>query len=259
MVGGVHRNAMDITIKALVLREVNYKESDKILTVFSQEEGKLTLSARGCRKKGSHMTAACQLLVWGEFTLYQFQGRWCVREAFAQRIFDRVRTHLDKLALASYFIEVADALAEEGQPEPGLLSLTLNCLHALDKLELPMAQVKAAFEWRAISLAGYEPQLGECSRCGKQEPEQPHLHLGEGVLHCAGCRGKLAAGGSIPLTPAALAALRHIIWGERRRMLSFQLDGEGLRRLSKAAEAYLTVKLERDFRTLDFYKGLGPD
>ena len=40
---------MHLTTKALVLREVNYKESDKILTVLTADEGKLTVSARGCR------------------------------------------------------------------------------------------------------------------------------------------------------------------------------------------------------------------
>ena len=62
---------MHLTTMALVLREVSYKESDKILTVLSADEGRLTVSARGCRKKGSPIAAACQLLVWSEMTLYE--------------------------------------------------------------------------------------------------------------------------------------------------------------------------------------------
>ena len=58
----------------------------------------------------------------------------------------------------------------------------------------------------------------------------------------------------MPLTTSALAALRHIVWGPRKRLLSFRLDGEGLQRLSEASEAYLMTRLERGFRTLDFYK-----
>ena len=50
---------MHMTTKALVLRQVDYKESDKILTLFTQEQGKLTASARGCRKKGSALAAPC--------------------------------------------------------------------------------------------------------------------------------------------------------------------------------------------------------
>ena len=125
---------MHLTTNALVLREVNYKESDKILTLLTEKEGKLTVSARGCRKKGSPIAAACQLLAWGEFTLYEFNGLWSVKETASERLFDGIRSVLEKVALASYFAEVTEALAEEGQPDPGLLSVTLNCLHALDKL-----------------------------------------------------------------------------------------------------------------------------
>ena len=72
---------MHITTKALVLRTTDYKESDKILTLLTQDQGKLTASARGCRKKGSAIAAGCQLLAWSEMVLYDFQGRWSVKEA----------------------------------------------------------------------------------------------------------------------------------------------------------------------------------
>ncbi len=245
---------MHLTTNALVLREVNYKESDKILTLLTEAEGKLTVSARGCRKKDSPISSACQLLAWAEFTLYEFKGLWSVKETASERLFEGARADLDKLALASYFAEVTEALAEEGQAEPGLLAVTLNCLHALDKMDLPLAQVKAAYEWRAMALAGYEPQIGRCGVCFREQPEEPCIHLGEGMLHCAACRDKLGEGVSMPLTSSALAALRHIVWGPRKRLLSFRLDGEGLQRLSEASEAYLMTRLERGFRTLDFYK-----
>ena len=245
---------MHLTTNALVLREVNYKESDKILTLLTEKEGKLTVSAHGCRKKDSPIASACQLLAWGEFTLYEFKGLWSVKETASERLFDGVRGDLDKLALSSYLAEVTEALSEEGQPDPGLLSVTLNCLHALDKLHHPLAQVKSAFEWRSMALAGYEPQIERCGVCGREQPREPHIHLGEGMAHCAACRDGLGEGVSMPLTTGALAALRHIVWGPRKRLLSFRLDEEGLRRLSEASEAYLMTRLERGFRTLDFYK-----
>ena len=182
---------MHLTTNALVLREVNYKESDKILTLLTEAEGKLTVSARGCRKKDSPISSACQLLAWAEFTLYEFKGLWSVKETASERLFEGARADLDKLALASYFAEVTEALAEEGQAEPGLLAVTLNCLHALDKMDLPLARVKAAYEWRAMALAGYEPQIGRCGVCFREQPEEPCIHLGEGMLHCAACRDKL--------------------------------------------------------------------
>ncbi|HJH62997.1 MAG TPA: DNA repair protein RecO [Firmicutes bacterium] len=251
---------MHLTTNALVLREVNYKESDKILTVLTQQEGKLTVSARGCRRKGSAIAAASQLLVWSEMTLYEYRGRWALREAATQRRFDGVRSDLDRLALASYFAEVTELLAEEGQPEPELLSLTLNCLHALDQMDLPLGQVKTAFEWRAMALAGYEPRTEGCAVCGRARPERPCLQLSQGVVRCEGCGG---ASGAMPLTDSALTALRHMVAGSPKRLFAIRTDPVSLERLCAASEAYLLTQMERGFRTLDFYQslrraGLGP-
>lgn len=247
---------MHLTTKGLVLREVNYKESDKILTVLTAEEGKLTVSARGCRKKGSAIAAASQLLVWSEFTLYEYQGRWAIKEALTERQFDGVRSDLDKLALASYFAEVTEALAEEGQTEAGLLSLTLNSLHALEKLPLPPALIKTAFEWKAMALAGYEPMAEGCAVCGCPEPEEPRINLSAGVIHCASCREGAGEGISMPITNSALRALQHFIWGDPKRLFSVSVDQASLRQLGQASEAYLMTQLERGFRTLDFYKSI---
>ena len=244
---------MHMVVHALVLREVNYKESDKILTVLTRENGKMTLSARGCRKKGSAIAAASQLLVWSEMTLYEYQGRWAIREANTDREFLGMRKDLEKLALGCYFAEMAELLAVEDVPAPELLSLLLNSLHALDKMDKPAALVKAAFELKVMCLAGYEPILDACAVCGA-EPEQSRFHLFEGVLHCASCRGEVGEGISMPLTPAALSAMRHVACGDPKRLFSFRLDEGSLRQMGDACEAYVLTQLERGFGTLDFYK-----
>jgi len=222
---------MHITTKALVLRTVDYRETDKILTLFTQDLGKLTASARGCRKKGSATAAGCQLLAWSELVLYDYQGRWSVKEAAVERLFQGVRDDIARLALGCYFAEVSELLAVEGLPSPELLSLTLNSLHALDQMPgKPLPLVKAAFEWKAMALAGYEPIIGS----GEVQ--------GEGI--------------SLPLSSPALAAVDHIIHGDPKRLFSFRLEDEPLQQLSAAAEAYLQAQLERGFSTLDYYKNL---
>ena len=64
-----------LVTRALVLREVNYKESDKILTILAQDQGKRTVKAQGCRRKNSALAAASQLLVFSDMTLYDYQNR----------------------------------------------------------------------------------------------------------------------------------------------------------------------------------------
>ena len=181
---------MHMRTKALVLRAVDYKESDKILTLLTQESGKLTASARGCRKKGSPVAAGVQLLAWSDLVLYEYRGRWTVKEAAVEREFLGLRRDVERLALACYFAEAAEALAVEDVPAPELLSLVLNSLYALDQMpQKPLALVKAAFELRLMCAAGYEPILDGCAVCGAERPEEPRFHLREGALHCAKCRG----------------------------------------------------------------------
>lgn len=245
---------MHITTKALVLRAVDYKESDRILTLLTADQGKITVSARGCRKKGSLIAAGCQLLCWSEMVLYDYKNRWLVKETSTERQFEGVRTDIEKLSLACYFAEVTEALAVEGLPCPELLSLILNSLHALDQLNKPLKQVKAAFELKALCLAGYEPMLGGCAVCGAEPPEQMQFHTREGVLHCAKCRKELGEGISMPLNRQAAAAMEHIAYGDPKRLFSFRLDENSLRQLANLTETYLHAQLERGFSTLDYYK-----
>ena len=65
---------MYLKTQGLVLREVAYKDTDKLLTVLTRDYGKMTLKARGVRRSGSPLKASCQLLACGEFTIFEYRG-----------------------------------------------------------------------------------------------------------------------------------------------------------------------------------------
>lgn len=247
---------MYINTQGLVLREVNYKEADKILTVLTPDGGKRTVKARGCRRKGSRLAAGAQLLVYSDMTLFEYRDYCTLNEAGSIRQFWGVRSDVERLALGSYFAEVMEAVAEEGRGDPALLSLILNSLHALDKLDRPLALVKAAFELKLTALAGYEPLVDACAVCGVPHPERPVFHIGGGVLCCAQCREGAGAGAAYPLDGPSLAAMRHIVYGDPKRLFSFRLDPGSQGLLSAACEEFLLTQLDRGFRTLDFYRSL---
>ena len=66
------------TTKGLILREVKYKEADRILTVLTEDMGKITVKARGALRKGSKVAAATQLFAFSELTMFENKGRWSV-------------------------------------------------------------------------------------------------------------------------------------------------------------------------------------
>lgn len=241
--------------RGLVLREVGYKESDKILTVLTADGGRQTVRARGCRRKGSPLAAGAQLLVYSELTLFSYKDRYTLNAAEPLELFWGVRQDVEKLALGSYFAEVMETVCEENVPAQPLLSHILNGLYALDKLPRPLSLIKGAFELKLMSLIGYEPLLEGCLHCGAAEPQDARFLLLEGQLRCGRCRTG-GEGRSIPVSPAVLAAMRHVVWGDPKRLYSFALGERELGQFARVCEAFLLTQLERNFHTLSFYHQL---
>ena len=244
---------MYLTIRAIVLRVTDYNDRDALLTVLTQKHGKLTVKARGLRRKNSPLIAPCQLLAFGEFTLFEYKGQYTINEAHSIELFSNLRRDLTKLSLGTYFAQVAEVLSQEDLPNPELQSLVLNCLYALSKLDEPEMKVKAVFELRAACLAGFMPDLIGCHICGSQNPDR--FDLSEGMLECVSCRG-MGGGIRMPVNPTVLDAMRFICFCEPKKILAFDIKTENLMKLADITEAYLTTQLERGFSTLDFYKSL---
>lgn len=244
-----------IVTRGIVLRETETKETDKILTLLTDKLGKISVIARGARRKGCKFAACAQPLVWSEWTLYQ-RGDWFyVNEGATVELFGGLREDLDAMALGFYFSELTEAVTAAGEPALAVLRHLLNGLYALGRMHKPAALVKPAFELKLMALAGYEPLADSCAYCGCPEPEVPMLDVVQGVLRCQSC-GTGERSLSMPLCPASLAALRHILYGDPKHLYSFRLGDPALQRLSHAAEAFTAAQLERGFRTLDFYKSL---
>ena len=245
---------MYLTIRGVVLRVSDYNDRDALLTVLTQKYGKLTVKARGLRRKNRPLPAVCQLLAFGEFTVLEYRGQYTINEAHVLNLFQGLRADMESLALASYFAQVAEVLSQEDYPTPELQSLLLNCLYALAELKLPFAQVEAVFELRAACLAGFTPDLVGCHVCGSQEPTR--FDLSSGLLECENCRDAASSGIRMPVTPSMLEAMRYISFCDPKKLFAFRLPEQELTRLSSLTEGFLSTQLERSFSALDFYKSL---
>ena len=244
---------MYLTIQGIVLRVTDYNDRDALLTVLSRNHGKLTIKARGLRRKNSPLIAPCQLLAFAEFTLFEYKGQYTINEAHSLELFTALRRDLTKLSLGTYFAQVCDVVSMEDLPNPELQSLLLNSLYGLSKLDLQETFVKSVFEMRAACLAGYTPDLFGCHICGSQNPDR--FDLSAGQLSCRGCAsGEL--GIRMPVTAGMLEAMRYICLCDPKRLFSFQIGCDTLERMSSLTESYLQTQLERGFSALDFYKSL---
>ena len=245
---------MYLTTSGLVIRITAYNDKDALLTILTPNHGKITVKARGLYRKNSPLSASCQLLAYSEFTLFEYRTMYTINEAHSLELFTALRRDLQKLSLGTYFAQAAELLSQEDLPNPELLSLTLNCLYALSKLDAPELMVKSVFELRGACLAGYAPDLYGCHRCGNPFPDR--FDLSEGRLECSGCRDHLSTGIRMPVMGGVLETMHYITTCDAKKLFSFITGIDTLEQLSAITEGYLTTQLERGFSTLDFYKSL---
>ncbi len=245
---------MYLNVQGLVLRITVYNDTDALLTLLTGDYGKITAKARGLKRKNSPLIAPCQLLAYSAFTLFEYRGMYTINEASTLEMFQPLRKDLGKLSLGTYFAQVAEVISQEDIPNPELLTLVLNSLYALSRLNVPENQVKAAFELRCACMAGYMPDLYGCHRCGSVDPDR--FDISQGRLECSACRDSYSNGIRMPITPGMLDAMRYICNCQLKKLLSFRSGTETMESLSYLTEGYLSTQLERSFSTLDFYKSL---
>lgn len=245
---------MYLTVRGLVLRVTNYNDHDALLSLLTHTHGKLTVKARGLKRKNSPLIAPCQLLSYGEFTLFEYRGMYTINEAFSIEQFSKMRSDLQLLSLGTYFAQVSDVLCQEDVPNPELLSLVLNCFYAMSAMGRSETLTKAVFEMRSICLAGYTPDLSGCVLCGSTS--ELYFNVTNGCLECIGCIRDLSEGLRIPISPGALDTMRFLCSCGPKQLFSFQIGDDSIKELSQVTEVYLSTQLERDFSALNFYKAL---
>ena len=222
---------MYINTTGIILREVQYKDTSKILTVLTGSEGKLTVSAHGAYRKTSKLAAVTGLLVFSEMTLLKKKDRWTMTEARSIEQFLGLRNDLKLLSLGTYIAELTEAVADEDSPNPELLPLCLNTLFALSENIKTPDYVKPAFELRLMAISGFEPVL----TTGKTSENTSYED------------------GTLSLSKSAYDAAKYILNCEAKKLFSFTLSDSALKELSRSTENYLLAHLDRSFRTLDYY------
>ena len=248
--------ATALTVKAIVLKETNYKDTDKLLTVLTDTMGILTLRCRGVRALKSRRFASSQQFVYSEMLLSSKNGQYSMEEATPIESFFALRLRFEAIAMANYFADVLSSVVLEGENEGEILSLLLNSLYLLsEKPDESLLKIKAVFEVRLASLLGFAPTVSLCGECGKKD-ELIWFNVAGGVTLCDKCAldetPDVLERVLVPLDEGVLSLLRYITEADSRRIFAFRCDGRLLSLLSAFSEKYLIYHLGRSFETLTF-------
>lgn len=245
-----------LTIKGLVIRETDFGESDRYLTVLTEVGTRIEVLCRGVRRRNGRLASAVRLFCWSEMTLYESRGRFTLNDAALLDSFWGVTARVEHYALVCYFAELAGVLTDEEEQTPAVTRLFLGGLYALTRQNRAFELVKAAFELRLLSETGYAPALDVCGACCKPIEGQAYFSVREGAIIDGSCRKRLGDGDFVALGGGTLAALRHIVSAELPRVYGFSLGGPSRGQLAVLCERYALYHTGRGYDSLDFYHSL---
>lgn len=143
--------------EGIVIRRRNYAETDRILTIFTKESGKIRTKAVGVRRINSRRSAHVELLNYSAFSLYRGRGMPLVLEAQTIENFAEVKNDLYKTGLAYHICELVDGLCAENQENRASFFLLKNTLAKLTH-SINVASLIHEFEVELLTILGFWPR-----------------------------------------------------------------------------------------------------
>src|SRR5688572_6796922 len=192
---------------AVVIGSFPLGESDRVVTFYSRELGKVRGVAKAARRMKSRFSGGLELFTQGELVLFDTGRSDLVRiDHFdVGHPFHRVRADLERLGQASWMVECVARLTADRDRHPALYGLLVRSLRAMEASPAP-AWIAVCFAARCLDALGHRPRLDRCTECARPYPF-PSARLDEGGLVCESCA---AYGGGTPISAAAAMALHRV-------------------------------------------------
>jgi len=248
-------------LTALVLRTVDYGESDRVVTLLSRERGKVPAFARGARASRRRFAGALEpfTLLAAEVRARSASELLGLESAAVLRGHGGIRGDLARIGCAAYATEVARELVQDHEPHPDLFELLLEYLGLLDRAPARPAALRA-YELGALRAAGLAPRLDACARCGKAlDPAARAVRFdpGHGGALCTACSASGAPGAPL-LSRAAIDAMGRLQGGGLAASAAEELPPAAGRELREALGAFLAHHLGRTLASRRFLDEVGP-
>ncbi|MEI6102281.1 MAG: DNA repair protein RecO, partial [Eubacteriales bacterium] len=150
----------------IVLRTADYRDSDKMLTLFSRESGLISALARGAKNLKNPLAAACQPFCCGIFSFAGKNGKLYVGQCEIKKGYYSLGSDFERYAAACVMVEATEKILENAAEYDRLFVLFINCLSSLEK-GVPSRFVVAFFFVHVSELLGICPATSVCAICGK--------------------------------------------------------------------------------------------
>lgn len=235
-------------VEAIVIGRRDFREADRIVTLFSREQGKLNVIAKGARKPTARSGPAIEYFARSRFMLARGRDLDVVTSAEVLDRPDHLEGNLTRLAHASHMAELTGNLAHEGQHYPALYDELASALHQLGRGTDDLCVVRW-FEIHALAEVGYQLDFWTCAGCQVDLGAEPnYLGLAAGGMLCPRCR--VMDSRAIQVSVNAQKYLRLLTRNGKDAAAKVNIDVALASELERVMAAYIKSVIERDLTSL---------
>lgn len=239
--------------EAIVLRQQDYGEADRILTLLTPG-GKRSVLARGVRRPTSRRAGHLGLFTRVEVMLAQGRQLDIVTQAEGLDAHEGLWSDLLRFTYACYVAELADHFMPEEDESPEAYDLVAATLRVMAEGE-DLRLWARYFELALLRLAGYHPEFFQCVVCGNEiAPEANRFDITQGGLVCPRCAAQMPGARAVSL--AAQKVLRYLATHEPAEIAALALRETTHRELEELLQGFLQYTLERELRSTAFLRRL---
>jgi DNA repair protein RecO (recombination protein O) len=222
--------------------DVNFSESDKMLTILTPDLGKISCVAKGARRIKSRMLASSQLFAFSNFILYKSNGdTYYINSSELIESFYNIRNDLDSLNCAMECTKFLKDNIQENQNSIFILKLLLNTIYLLSTSNKNTDIIRNVFLIKAICILGYTPLFFSCGGCGGKETLN-YFDFKESSLKCEKC----SESKEVKLSDSAVIAIRYIIKSDLKKLFSFKISEEVLNEIELFRKLYIENKINKN-------------
>ncbi|MBN6888908.1 DNA repair protein RecO (recombination protein O) [Cytobacillus horneckiae] len=244
--------------EGIVIRTVNYGESNKIVTLFTREWGKVGVMARGAKKPSSRLSAVTQPFTYGHFLVQRGKGLGGLQQGDIIQSMRSIKEDIFLTAYVSYIVDLLDKGTEEKRPNPFLFELLMQSIQLINEGNDPEI-ITNIFEMKMLNQLGLYPVLNQCAICKNTDGEFS-FSIREGGLICHRCLEKDPY--HYKISPATVKLLRLFYYFDLSRLGNISVKDLTKAELKKIISAYydeysgLTLKTKRFLDQMANFKGL---
>lgn len=238
-----------IKTRGIVIKRTNLGEADRILTILTEDRGKIRVVAKGVRRPQAKMGGFLETFRFNDYLLAEGRNLDIVTGVNTIDNLSGISINLQGIALAYYIAEIADKLIEETQENSAAFDLVYVALKEIARGKLPINLIRSFFEINILALLGFKPELDHCIECRKQVIAGVFSANLGGVLDEAHKSNDPLA---VEVSQSELAMLRQMITGD---LNVIAMNPEMLTMLSKInriSSGFLDYVVDRNLRSKEF-------